>query len=88
MKDVIAQAMQELQKKFGELKRRLAQLGVDTSTFDEAMADIGMEHIALNPKRVFDRLYMDALRRQEQYHMLEQMGFTNWDEDTSLPELM
>mmetsp|Transcript_22130 Transcript_22130/g.39750 ORF Transcript_22130/g.39750 Transcript_22130/m.39750 type:complete len:1059 (+) Transcript_22130:52-3228(+) len=60
MRKALEAAMEELRRKFEEFKKLLIERGVDVSLLDEALAAAGMP---LNPMSVFDRLYMDALRR-------------------------
>ncbi|CAE7449435.1 ABCC2 [Symbiodinium sp. CCMP2456] len=61
MRKALEQAMEELRRKFEDFKRRLQEKGVDVSILDEALAEAGMP---LHPMSVFDRLYKDAIRRQ------------------------
>lgn len=64
MKQALNDALEELKRKFLELKAMLQERGIDTKIFDEVLAATGM-NVILNPVRVFERLYNDAVRRRK-----------------------
>jgi len=81
MRKALEDAMEELRRKFEEFKKLLIERGVDVSLLDEALAAAGMP---LNPMSVFDRLYMDALRRhgrlqEKQYVDMQLAVQENWE---------
>ena len=58
-------ALEELQKKFEDLKYKLLDKGIDTSLIEEALNECGLEKITSGPFiNVFDRLYHDAMKRK------------------------
>eukprot|EP00930_Biecheleria_cincta_P060553 TRINITY_DN4619_c0_g1_i1.p1 TRINITY_DN4619_c0_g1~~TRINITY_DN4619_c0_g1_i1.p1 ORF type:complete len:1030 (-),score=283.32 TRINITY_DN4619_c0_g1_i1:290-3379(-) len=81
MRKALEAAMEELRLKFEELKKLLQERGIDVSLLDEALAAAGL---SLNPMSVFDRLYMDALRRfkrlEEKFYVdIQQAQRENWE---------
>eukprot|EP00931_Biecheleriopsis_adriatica_P061250 TRINITY_DN3681_c0_g1_i1.p1 TRINITY_DN3681_c0_g1~~TRINITY_DN3681_c0_g1_i1.p1 ORF type:complete len:1115 (-),score=279.94 TRINITY_DN3681_c0_g1_i1:29-3373(-) len=81
MRKALEAAMEELRRKFEEFKKLLIEKGVDVSLLEEALAAAGMPP---NPMSVFDRLYMDALRRhrkfqEKQYVDMRNAQQENWE---------
>jgi len=81
MRKALEAAMEELRLKFEELKKLLQDRGIDVTLLDEALAAAGL---SLNPMSVFDRLYMDALRRfkrlEEKFYVdIQQTQKENWE---------
>lgn len=66
-REAIEQAMEELKKKFNELKKALAATGVSTAVFEKALETAGIE-VTLGvfaPIKVYDRLFNDAMDREK-----------------------
>lgn len=81
MRKALEAAMEELKRKLEEFKKILQGKGIDVTILDDALAQAGLP---LNPMSVFDRLYMDALRRfkrlEEKFYVdIQQAQKNNWE---------
>eukprot|EP00440_Ansanella_granifera_P026707 gb/GFBE01029003.1/.p1 GENE.gb/GFBE01029003.1/~~gb/GFBE01029003.1/.p1 ORF type:complete len:1065 (+),score=298.44 gb/GFBE01029003.1/:1-3195(+) len=79
MRKALEKAMEELKALFEDFKKKLQERGVDVSLLDEALAAAGMP---LNPMSVFDRLYMDALRRHKRMQEKFYVDMRNAQQET------